>query len=128
MGIADPRGGCRPRSVLFPFAFLVSTFVLVWLDLLPFPIPYCYSAVSLTTFLIYAADKHAARGNRHRISERTLHMASLFGGWPGAALAQRLLHHKSQKAPFRRLYRITVLVNCLCLALFGILRATWRLP
>ncbi|TSK08533.1 MAG: DUF1294 domain-containing protein [Geobacter sp.] len=128
MGNADPRGGRRPRSILFPLVFLLFTFVLVRLDLIPFPILFCYSAVSLVTFLIYAADKHAARGNRRRISERTLHLASLFGGWPGAALAQRVLHHKSQKAPFLRLYRLTVLLNCACLVLTGVLWATWRLP
>lgn len=128
MGNADPRGGRRPRSILFPFAFLLFTFVFVRPDLFPFPIIYCYGALSLATFLIYAVDKDAARGNRRRISERTLHLASLFGGWPGAALAQRLLHHKSQKAPFLRLYRITVVVNCACLALAGILWSKWRLP
>lgn len=128
MGNADPRGGRRPRSILLPFAFLLLTFVLVRLDLLPFPTLYCYGALSLATFLVYAVDKHAASGNRRRISERTLHFASLFGGWPGAALAQRLLNHKSRKAPFLRLYRLTVLVNCSCLALAGFLRATWRLP
>jgi uncharacterized membrane protein YsdA (DUF1294 family) len=39
----------------------------------------------------------------------------LFGGWPGALLAQRTLRHKSSKMEFQRVYWITVALNCAAL-------------
>jgi len=38
------------------------------------------------------------------------------GGWPGALVAQQKLKHKSQKASFRNVFRVTVLINCAAVA------------
>jgi uncharacterized membrane protein YsdA (DUF1294 family) len=70
-----------------------------------------YVALSITTFVVYAIDKSAAKNGRWRTKESTLHLFSLFGGWPGAYCAQVLLRHKSSKQAFKRVYWITVLVN-----------------
>ena len=51
-------------------------------------------------------------GGKWRTAESTLHILSLLGGWPGAALAQSFLRHKSKKLSFRVTYWITVIVNC----------------
>lgn len=59
-----------------------------------------YLAASLAAFGIYALDKRAARRGRRRTPERTLHTIELLGGWPGAALARRVLRHKTQKRNF----------------------------
>jgi len=40
-----------------------------------------------------------------------LHTLSFLGGWPGAAIAQSFLRHKSKKASFRFTYWITVIAN-----------------
>ena len=69
-------------------------------------------AVSAATFLVYAADKSAAQRGRWRVSERTLHLWSLLGGWPGAFLAQRVLRHKTRKEEFLSGYRRTVAAQC----------------
>ncbi len=71
-----------------------------------------YLAVSALTFVIYATDKSAARAGEWRTGERTLHIFSLIGGWPGAAIAQSFLRHKSKKVKFRAVYWVTVIVNC----------------
>ena len=71
-----------------------------------------YLALSLITFILYALDKKAAMEGRWRISERTLHLFALMGGWPGALLAQRVLRHKSRKRSFRRVFWGTVVLNC----------------
>ena len=68
--------------------------------------------ISAATYLAYAADKSAAEHGRWRVSERTLHMWSLLGGWPGAFLAQRALRHKTRKDEFLSRYRQTVAANC----------------
>ena len=66
---------------------------------------------SLLTFLIYAKDKKAAKNNKWRTPESTLHLCSLFCGWPGAIIAQQKLRHKSKKMNFRVVFVLTVLIN-----------------
>lgn len=70
-----------------------------------------YTSLSLLTFLVYALDKSAAHRGRWRVSEQTLHVLSLAGGWPGALVAQRWLRHKSKKAIFQITYWATVAGN-----------------
>lgn len=79
---------------------------------LPLAVVGLYAGASLLAFVIYAQDKAAAQGGRWRTAENTLHMIALFGGWPGALLAQRVLRHKSSKASFLVTFWATVLINC----------------
>lgn len=60
-----------------------------------------YAVVSLVSFAAMALDKQAARSDRRRIPEKTLHTLELLGGWPGSLLASRLLRHKSRKGSYR---------------------------
>jgi uncharacterized membrane protein YsdA (DUF1294 family) len=82
-----------------------------------------YAIGSVATFAAYAWDKSAARSAGRRISERTLHLLALLGGWPGALLAQQVLRHKSRKQPFRIVFWFTVALNCGALVWF-----LWLLP
>ncbi len=75
-----------------------------------------YALVSLATFGLYVADKRRAPSGSWRLSERTLHVAALFGGWPGALAAMKLVHHKNRKVGF---VAITVAVILLHTALWG---------
>lgn len=77
-----------------------------------------YAGLSALTFLVYAVDKRAARRHARRVPEATLHLLALLGGWPGAAFAQQALRHKTRKQPFRRIFWLTVIVNCLVAAGF----------
>ena len=70
-----------------------------------------YLVLSLITFIAYAIDKSAAKSGRWRTQESTLHTLALFGGWPGAFVAQNSLRHKSSKAEFKSVYWVTVLLN-----------------
>ena len=70
-----------------------------------------YLAASLLSFAVYAMDKAAARAGRWRTSESALLMLGLLCGWPGAALAQQWLRHKSNKPSFRVQFWLTVLLN-----------------
>jgi uncharacterized membrane protein YsdA (DUF1294 family)/cold shock CspA family protein len=70
-----------------------------------------YFGASVITFFAYAFDKYKAQRGAWRTPESTLHMFSLLGGWPGAALAQQVLRHKSQKKEFRVGFWFTVIVN-----------------
>jgi uncharacterized membrane protein YsdA (DUF1294 family) len=72
---------------------------------------------SVIAFAVYGWDKSAARRGARRIPERTLHLLSLAGGWPGALVAQLVFRHKTIKQPFRAIFWGTVVVNCSGLAM-----------
>ena len=67
--------------------------------------------LSLVTLVAYGADKSAARKGTWRTPERTLHVLSLAGGWPGALLGQHWFRHKTKKASFQLIFRMTVVLN-----------------
>lgn len=71
-----------------------------------------YLGVSTLTFITYAFDKSKAQRGAWRTPESTLHLFALVGGWPGAAIAQQTLRHKSQKKDFRFVFWLTVMANC----------------
>lgn len=90
-----------------------------WLDhRLPLWAIMAYGLLSAVTFTMYAIDKAAARAQRRRTPERTLHMLSLAGGWPGALLAQQLLRHKSSKQQFLWVFWLTLLLHCVALGAY----------
>lgn len=70
-----------------------------------------YLGVSGITFGAYAVDKSAARLRRRRVAETSLILLGMFGGWPGAILAQQLLRHKTAKLSFRAVFWVSVLLN-----------------
>lgn len=70
-----------------------------------------YLVMSVVAFVAYGIDKRAARDGGRRISEATLLMMGLLGGWPGALLAQRHFRHKTRKQPFRTLFWLSVVAN-----------------
>jgi len=76
-----------------------------------------YLVASLITAAVYSSDKRAAASGSWRVSESTLLVLGLVGGWPGALIAQRALRHKTRKPGFMALFWTTVVVNILCLAL-----------
>ncbi|GFO65112.1 DUF1294 domain-containing protein [Geomonas paludis] len=123
MGYAEAREYRKPPCYLWGPSSLLLLAVLVRLGYFPAVLLYGYLLASLAAFLLYALDKRAAAARRRRVRERTLHLAALCCGWPGAVLAQRLLHHKTQKGSFLVLFRLTVFANAAALALYGWARA-----
>ncbi|OAI42480.1 hypothetical protein AYO38_03100 [bacterium SCGC AG-212-C10] len=57
-------------------------------------------AASVSTFLVYAWDKLAAKTRRGRVPERALLAASALGGAPGGLLAMQFVRHKTRHAWF----------------------------
>ncbi len=70
-----------------------------------------YLGLSIVSVAAYAVDKSAAQRRRRRISERSLLLIGLLGGWPGAIIAQQALRHKTRKVPFRVAFWITIVLN-----------------
>ena len=67
--------------------------------------------LSIVTFVLYGYDKGAARHGNRRISELTLHLLALCGGWPGGLAGQLLFRHKTRKSSFLLCFWLTVLAN-----------------
>lgn len=57
--------------------------------------------MSLVAFVYFGIDKRRANLDKHRISERQLHLLAFFGGWPGAVMGQQTFRHKTIKMSFR---------------------------
>jgi uncharacterized membrane protein YsdA (DUF1294 family)/cold shock CspA family protein len=91
---------------------------LVILGELPVLLLASYVLFSVIAFLLYRADKAAAQQGERRTPESTLHTIALVGGWPGALLARQVFRHKTIKQPFRAIFWVTVVANCLALAWF----------
>jgi uncharacterized membrane protein YsdA (DUF1294 family) len=70
-----------------------------------------FGVMSLATVVIYGVDKRRAKLEGARISEKTLHVLALLGGWPGAIAGQKLFRHKTYKKSFRLVFWLTVLGN-----------------
>lgn len=85
------------------------------------PLLITIAALELAAFALFAHDKAQARSGGRRIPERTLLLASLWGGG-GAWLACVLLRHKTRKLPFR-----TQMSAIVVLHLIGAAAALWGL-
>ena len=58
-------------------------------------------SINIVTFFAYWVDKRAAQRGEWRIPEKNLHTLELLGGWSGALLGQKILHHKNKKKSYR---------------------------
>jgi len=117
-GAPSRPSGQGNASLILTAAFVVFVAGSVFAGRLPIAVAGLYLGASLVAFIAYALDKSAARNDRWRTQESTLHLFALAGGWPGALAAQRLLRHKSRKPSFQFAFRVTVILNCCALAWF----------
>jgi uncharacterized membrane protein YsdA (DUF1294 family) len=69
------------------------------------------AAVSIVAFFVYRSDKRSAEAGEWRISESTLHLIALIGGWPGAFLGQRVFRHKTSKLSFQIVFWLVVFLH-----------------
>ena len=97
--------------ICFAVGFLTTICILSAKGKVPVMVSVFYLLASLITFLVYAKDKIAAKTDKWRTPESTLHTLALIGGWPGALLAQKLMRHKSSKTPFQVMFWMTVVTN-----------------
>ena len=95
--------------------FLVVLAMLFIMQKIALWIPVSYCLLSLITFLLYGIDKRNAIKSRWRISEKTLQVFALLGGWPGALLAQQAFRHKTQKRSFIFVLWLAIFINVVAL-------------
>lgn len=92
-------------TVLFAFAFAAYS------GRIPQIVALIYGGMSLIAFFAYGLDKSAARTDRRRIQESSLHLLELLCGWPGALIAQGSFRHKTRKLSFQIVFWFFVVVN-----------------
>lgn len=103
-------------SIYLSVIFLVLMITALGIGRMPINLVLLYLGGSTLTFILYANDKSKAKRGAWRTPESTLHLFALAGGWPGAAIAQQTLRHKSQKKEFRFVFWLTVIANFCALA------------
>lgn len=91
---------------------LSSVFIHPWLTAV-------FLALNLLTVTLYYLDKRAAINSARRISEKTLQLCALLGGWPAALLGQHHFRHKTQKTSFIRLLWCCIVVNITAISAAG---------
>lgn len=99
-----------------PAVYFLVLAVLVLMRWLPAAVLGMSAVLSVVLFVMYGADKSAARRGAWRTPESSLHLGAVFGGWPGALIAQQVFRHKTAKQPFRTVFWITVGLNCIGVA------------
>ena len=96
---------------ILAISFLLFVGVMVAQNKLPQELLWVLFISNVFAFIAYAKDKSAAKRNKWRIQENTLHLFSLLGGWPAALVAQRVFRHKTSKISFQVTYWITIWLN-----------------
>lgn len=72
--------------------------------------------MSVVSFAAFGIDKRRSIRRERRISERSLHLLTLLGGWPGAWMGSRFFRHKTQKFSFRVVFWIIVMFHVVLIA------------
>ena len=101
----------RKLSIAFAGLFLGFVAICCLFGIVPPWAFVLYLAMSSITYGFYYFDKSAAQKGEWRTPEKTLQLLALFGGWPGALVAQQTLRHKSQKREFRTVFMVTIVLN-----------------
>ncbi len=105
--------------VLLATDYLSDTFRMGWLVRIYF---WSTLLLSLATFVMFGVDKRRANLDKHRISEKRLHLLAMLGGWPGAVLGQRAFRHKTIKKSFRLVLWGIILLH-VCLSAWFVIQA-----
>lgn len=66
---------------------------------------------NVITFMMMGIDKHRAKADKTRISEKTLLLSSFIMGGVGTCAGAAVFHHKTQKIKFKILLPVSVVVN-----------------
>ncbi|MGI0118493.1 DUF1294 domain-containing protein [Zooshikella sp. RANM57] len=108
------------RSIITICIFGIFIGYLIFAHKVSYYISILYAILSLVAFFMYKVDKSAAEKGSWRISENTLQLLSILGGWPGAMLGQQVFNHKTKKKPFQVVFWFSILLNITVLILFSI--------
>lgn len=123
------RRDSRPIRIIFilllPTTALAALCLAARRNVIPDWVAELYVGMSAVTAIAYAVDKFRAQKGRWRISEGTLQLFAMAGGWPGAFPAQRILRHKTSKVAFQITYWIIVTAHLAFWSWFAAIKFGW---
>jgi uncharacterized membrane protein YsdA (DUF1294 family) len=107
-------GTIYPMQAIINFIFLILMIALgLWIfngtTLALYPA--WLMALGIVTFLYYGFDKFRAQRKQWRVSERTLNLLALAGGFLGAWVAMFWFRHKTKDTNFKRWLWIATLLH-----------------
>ena len=91
-------------ALVFAAAFLAALALAAWSGRITPVLPVIYALLSAVTFGAYRHDKNSALHGGRRMSENALHLLEVFGGWPGALVAQQWFRHKTRKLSYQVIF------------------------
>ena len=102
----------KPSQLWTLFALLVlPTLGLLHLFWLKFEVPkfalgfiIASLVTSIAAYIQLLRDKKKAQNEQWRVSEASLHILELLGGWPGSFLAQKRFRHKTIKTSYQAIF------------------------
>lgn len=100
--------------ILCTIPFILSIYII---DITYYPL-IIYSLLSFVCFFIYIYDKQMAISGGWRVRESSLHWLEIFGGWPGALIAQMIIGHKTSKMVFQFIFAVIVLLHIIVWAVY----------
>lgn len=116
----------RLSTMIVVSLFFLVLLLVTWIIPLTPWILVLYGISSSITYGLYALDKVRAQQGEWRISESTLHLLELVGGWPGALLAQEYKRHKTVKTSYQLLFWFMIGGNLVLLIGYGVLMLMQR--
>ena len=101
-----PRSAWSAKSSTIGLSsiFLIAMSVGAWLGGVPQWVAISYIVMSALTLAAYASDKWRATAGAGRTPEIALHLLELFGGWPGALVAQQCFRHKTRNLSYQIIF------------------------
>lgn len=66
--------------------------------------------INIFSFVTYGLDKYFSKKKMFRISEKTLLLLSIMGGYFGALISMYLFHHKTKKIKFKIINIISLVI------------------
>lgn len=91
--------------LVLPFLANLKLPVAVWM------LPAAMFPTSVAAWIMYRVDKKRAEQKHWRVTETELHGLELFGGWPGAFLAQQTYRHKTRKLGYQAIFWCIVFLH-----------------
>lgn len=125
LGSPPRRPGWFVLVLLLPSLVLGAVCVAARRGYVPPWIAFLYVGMSAVTAIAYALDKFRAQKGAWRISESTLQLFAMAGGWPGALPAQHLLRHKTRKISFQVTFWLIVAAHLAFWVWFARQRLAW---
>src|SRR5450432_2126626 len=108
------RGGVSIVAIVFPLVLLICPILAMLRLSRKFDPRFVFGyaiLISVVTYLFYRHDKKRAQSGGWRTSESNLHFVELIGGWPGAFLAQSIVHHKNSKLSYQVIFWMIVALH-----------------